>query len=310
MVITGSNGSGTVPGATYQRIARGERVTPDTEGLEQLLTLGLVEPSGHEPGFYRVVDVRQAQERALARAQESLAGLALMASIAVPPPPAGTFGPGPEYLEGLDVINERIEREVAGARYEILSAQPQVRTPERRGRARERDTAALERGVRMRTLYPSAACGRTPARAWVREMSALGGEYRVLGSPFSRGILIDRRLAFIDDVRPGVDRPEERSVVVRDPAVVAFLGNVFDSAWDRALGWGCRHDGGTVTTPVQRAILRELINDRTQELTAKVLDMSTRAVEQQLAALRDALGVRTTHAAIAWWLRSDETELD
>lgn len=297
--------SGTLPGReTYHRIARGERLTPDAEGLERLLGLGLVEPVDQRSGHYRLVDVRQAQQQMIARARSDLAGLELMASM---PAPSAT---GTEHLEGLEAINARLEREVAGARYEILSAHPHVLAAKRQDRARARDTAALQRGVRMRTLYPAAACGRAPTREWVREMSAHGGEYRVLSSPFSRVILIDRQVAFIDDrVTPGGDGAE-RCVVVRDPAVVAFLGAVFDAAWERALGWHTRPDHGTVTTPVQRAILRELIHDRTQKCAAKQLDMSERAAEKHLEVLRKTLGVHSTYAALAWWLRSDETELD
>jgi hypothetical protein len=141
-------------------------------------------------------------------------------------------------------------------------------------------------------------------------MSAHGGEYRVLSSPFSRGIIIDRRIAVIDDlVTPGVDT-SQRAILVHDPAVVATLGAVFDSAWERARAWHARSEQGTVTTPVQRAILRELIADRTQEYAARKLDMSARAAERHLGQLRQALGVQTTYAALAWWLSSEETELD
>ncbi|MDX3064019.1 hypothetical protein PV518_17820 [Streptomyces sp. ND04-05B] len=290
---------------TYRRIAGNAPVEPNAEDLRRLLALGLVEPD-LRPGYYRTVDLRTAQQQALARAREDLAGLALMASL----PAAGTSDSGSEVLEGLDVINTRIEHEVGAAEREILSAQPHVRSPKRRERAHGRDVSALQRGVTMRTLYPMAACGRTPTREWVREMSALGGEYRLLASPFSHGIVIDRRLAFITDSRPGVAPSPDRAVVVRDHAVVTYLAGIFDTAWGRALGWQTRQDRTAVTTPVQRAILRELIEGRTQEAAGKALDMSSRAVEQHLAALRTALQVASTYAALAWWLRSDEAELD
>lgn len=296
---------------TYRRIARAEYVTPDAGDLDQLLALGLVQPDPDgQPGFYRTVDLQTAQQQVLARAREDLTALALMATLSAPPVSAGASGSGSECLQGLDVINARIELEVNAARREILSAQPHVRSPTRRDRAHTRDVAALERGVVMRTLYPMAACGRTPSREWVREMSALGGEYRVLTSPFSHGIIIDRRLAFIADVRPGLVSSENRCVVVRDAAVVSYLGSIFDMAWERAVGWQARPESTAVTTPVQRAILRELIQGRTQEAAAKALDMSGRAVEQHLASLRSALQVASTYAALAWWLRSDEADLE
>lgn len=296
---------------TYRRIARDECVAPDADDLDQLLALGLVEPEPDgRPGCYRTVDLQTAQQQVLARTRENLTTLTLMTALSAPPVSVGASGSGSECLQGLAVINARIELEVTAARREILSAQPHVRSPMRRERAHARDVAALQRGVSMRTLYPMAACGRAPSREWVREMSALGGEYRLLASPFSHGIIIDRRLAFIADVRPGLAPSDDRCVVVRDAAVVAFLASVFDLAWERAVGWQSRQEAGTVTTPVQRAILRELIQGRTQEAAGKTLDMSGRAVEQHLAALRTRLQVASTYAALAWWLRSDEADLE
>ncbi|MFC3238230.1 hypothetical protein ACFOL3_34465, partial [Streptomyces nitrosporeus] len=108
----------------------------------------------------------------------------------------------------------------------------------------------------------------------------------------------------------GLAPSDDRCVVVRDAAVVAYLAGIFDTAWERAVGWRTRPEHTTVTTPVQRAILRELIHGRTQEAAAKSLDMSGRAVEQHLAALRTSLQVASTYAALAWWLRSDEADLE
>lgn len=290
--------------AVYWRIVRGEKITPGSPGLTELLTAGLIEQS--EAG-YRVVDLRRAQQRLLARMESDLARLTLMASTSEPlPVPDGAFGPGAQYLHDIAEINERLDHEVLNAQTQILSAQPHVRHAAA-SRARDRDIAALQRGVEMRTLYPKAAAGRTPTRQWVREMSTLGGEYRVLCSPFSRAIIIDRRIAFADDPR---FPDEKRSIVIPDPGVVAFLVQIFEAAWQRSIGWGSQQGGGTITTPVQRAILRELISDRTQESAARALDMSRSAVEQQLASLRKTLGVQSIYAAIAWFLRSDETDID
>lgn len=290
--------------AAYWRIVRGEGLDPESPELHELLAAGLIEQA--DAGF-RAVDLRQAQQRLLARMDTELARLTLMASPLDPPDTPAAAGPGAEYLSDPDDINARLDHEVERAQLEILSTQPQARDAAS-FRARDRDIAALQRGVEMRTIYPRSACGRTPTRQWVRDMSELGGEYRVLCSPFSRGILIDRRVAFVNDYR----FPQEKyAVVIHDPAVIAFLASVFEAAWQRAIGWGASlQEAGTVTTAVQRAILRELIADRTQEAAAHALDMSRSAVEQQLATLRKNLGVQSIYAAIAWFLRSDETDLD
>lgn len=294
---------------TYWRIARGEPVDPEDEGLRSLLALGLVAENDGKPGTYQVLDPQQAQQQILTRARDQLAGLVLAAHLSATPSPVAALGVAPRHLVGLEAIDAQIGASVRGARSEILCAQPRLRDRRTSAVAVVRDRAALQRGVAMRTLYPTSACGRTNIRQWVREMSGAGGEFRVLAGRFVRGIIVDREVAFIDDLVQHPDPSVPRCCMVREPTVVAYLAAIFDATWERALGWGAKCDGDTVTTPVQRAILRELIGDRTIATTAKVLDMSERMVNERLHELRDALGVGSTYAALAWWLRSDEYDL-
>ena len=69
--------------------------------------------------------------------------------------------------------------------------------------ARQRDTAMLERGTRMRTLYQHSARRSAITHNYVAAVTARGAEVRTLDEFFNRMIVIDRRVAVI----PGAGGP-------------------------------------------------------------------------------------------------------
>ena len=72
--------------------------------------------------------------------------------------------------------------------------------------AAARDIAALERGVKMRTLYQHSARRSAVTRKYVAAVTARGAEVRTLDEFFNRMIVVDRRVAII----PGSGRPRRR----------------------------------------------------------------------------------------------------
>ncbi len=124
------------------------------------------------------------------------------------------------YLAGL----------VADCEEEMLTAQPQeLRDTGRLPMIVLRDTALLERGAKVRTLYQHSARRSSVTRQYVTAMTERGGEVRTLDEFFNRMIVFDRRVAVIpsrDTVRV--------ALVVREPSVVAYLVDVFERAWARA----------------------------------------------------------------------------
>jgi hypothetical protein len=92
--------------------------------------------------------------------------------------------------------------------------------------------------------------------------------------------------------------------------MVAFIAAVFDETWRRAQPWvgeakvTCR--GGTRTTRLQRAILRDTANGIGQEITAKRLGLSLRALQRELSQLRRAWDAPTLAALTYQWALSPD----
>ncbi|MFF4832675.1 helix-turn-helix transcriptional regulator [Streptomyces sp. NPDC001315] len=68
-------------------------------------------------------------------------------------------------------------------------------------------------------------------------------------------------------------------------------------------------DKGLSTTPLQRAILRELCLGRTQAQAAKNLGVGPAWINEQLSQLRKKVGVGTLNELIYWWAKSPNLDV-
>lgn len=133
------------------------------------------------------------------------------------------------HLTG-DAIQPFVANAVAGCDEEMLTAQPQTgRDQQTLLEAALRDTSALDRGIKMRTLYQHSARRSSITHTYVAAITARGAEVRTLDEFFNRMIVIDRRLALI----PGSE-DFRVLIAVRDPGVVFYLADIFDRTWQRA----------------------------------------------------------------------------
>ena len=182
-------------------------------------------------------------------------------------------------------IQTFINGAVAEAEQELLTAQPQT------GRERfslkaaaARDKAAIDRGVRMRTLYQHSARRHAVTREYVAEVTGHGAEVRTLDEFFNRMIVIDRRLAII----PGPGGDDNVAIAVQEPALVAYLVDVFERAWERARPFtnterSMMHD----IAREQRAMtIRMLIEGHSDPVSAKRLGVSARTFAGYVADLK------------------------
>ncbi|MET8957365.1 hypothetical protein ACWEQN_42040 [Streptomyces sp. NPDC004129] len=217
-----------------------------------------------------------------------------------------------QHLVGRQLINEHITREHGGVRKEIISAQPGHRSREDLAFSYERDRNVLKQGLPMRTLYHSLVRRVATVGAWARNMSDAGAEIRTLNGRFPRSIVFDRRVAFVPAQRGGAEPSPDEAVMITDPYGVGRIVDVFDMFWERAQPWygGTRGDDkGLLTTPTQRAILRELCLGRTQAQAAKNLGIGSAWINEQLGQLRKKLGVHTLNEVIYWWAMSPDHEV-
>jgi DNA-binding CsgD family transcriptional regulator len=224
-------------------------------------------------------------------------------------------GGSSEYIDDVAVVNTRLDDLLNSAGMEILAAQPGgPRTREQLERSVDRDRAALERGVTLHTLYRDSVRQSTAMASHIAMMSGHGAEYRTLVAPYERAIVIDRRHAFVSDYSV-VGSPPHAAWHVTDPAAIGFIVGAFENAWQLALPWkgeartgsdgGSDGDAGpqdwgvdTVsgpgtgvrTTPLERAILRDMVDGIQQRATATRLGISPRTLTKHIDTLKGKFG--------------------
>ncbi|MEU6417836.1 hypothetical protein [Streptomyces spiralis] len=307
----------------YQRVLDGESVAAGTPGLAELLATGLVVKNWHagndtyspiEPRYPALGMIEQvhAHMDMLTAHLGALPGF--LATLRDQYQSARLPNETIQHLKGRGLVNDHIAREHASARTEIMSAQPGPRTPEDLAFSYDRDLGALKQGMAMRTLYHSSVRRVATVGNWAKAMAAAGGEIRTLNGRFPRSIIFDRRVAFVP-VHTGTsdnEPPADEAVMISDPLVVARIAHTFDLFWERADPWDSGPRGeekGLSTTPLQRAILRELCLGRTQALAAKNLGIGPAWINEQLSQLRKKLGVQTLNELIYWWAKSPDHDV-
>jgi hypothetical protein len=187
------------------------------------------------------------------------------------------------YLHG-DAIGPFIAGLVSEAEQEMLTAQPQAgRDAASLAAAALRDTAALERGMKMRTLYQHSARRSSFTTKYVAAVSDRGAEVRTLDEFFNRMIVIDRRVAVI----PASDDLTS-AVAVREPSVVTYLVDIFERTWERARPFTNRESTTLKDIAAeQRAMtIRMLIEGHSDPVSAKRLGVSPRTYAGYVADLK------------------------
>ena len=194
-------------------------------------------------------------------------------------------------LRGLPNINRFLTAAVGDAQFELLTAQPDgPRSAAILAEAIERDKRALERGVRMRTLYQHSARRSVATREYVEEVSKHGAEVRTLDEFFNRLIVVDRRLAIV----PGAEGYHVAEAV-HDAGLVAYLVDIFERYWERARGFTDRelNTEREVADDVHNMTVRMLVEGHSDNASAKRMGVSTRTYAGYVASLKAEYGVET-----------------
>jgi hypothetical protein len=178
---------------------------------------------------------------------------------------------------------------VADAENELLTAQPQTGRNDPKGLAdaAQRDAAAIERGVKMRTLYQHSARRSAITHKYVAAVTAAGGEVRTLDEFFNRLIVVDRRIAVI----PG----RIGALAVREPMVVDYLVDVFERHWERGRPYSNRDTTllREVAAEQRSMTIRMLIEGHADPNSAKRLGVSPRTYAGYVADLKTEYDAET-----------------
>ncbi|MER8233536.1 LuxR C-terminal-related transcriptional regulator [Streptomyces sp. NPDC094049] len=300
---------------TYSLII-GKQLVPDgAPGLRELQAIGLVAAHPVKAGRYVALDAQLAIRRHMAAEQDALhrtaqrmAKLSSLDRIAARHDQARFWGgPASEELPSAALMSARIRDSVARATTEVLTGQPGYRRRDVIDSAMQQDIDLLSRGVSMRILYHASTRTNPHVKDYTSEMLAQGAEIRVLHGPFSQIIIIDSSEAFIRNVATG-DEASMSGWHVRDMASVMFMREAYLNDWMRAEPWLAEAEQQPQgwLSPRQQEILRLMAEGFEQTRVAAKIGITSRTVAQQLAALRDQLGLKTTAQLMIWYGRQQQ----
>lgn len=152
-------------------------------------------------------------------------------------------------------------------------------------------STALSAGVRYRVVYSTSIFEADVHLEATLDAIAQGEEARVSDLVPSRLLLGDRREALV--LSRGYPHVEHLGFYTTSPSLVAYLCEVFDAVWARALPVAeHRLDELSAFTPEQRDLLKYLVLGRTDASIARSLGVSTRTVQRQIQAIQHGLDAR------------------
>jgi len=278
-----------------------ERIQPDGElhrAFNQLVELGLVQHErdtnrwiAEDPNTVesRVVSPLSHEAASLLEASSQWARAFGVLSQTWKKAPSTTSGPF-TYLHA-EAIDPFLAGLVADCEEEMLTAQPQAgRNLHLMPLGVLRDTALLERGAKIRTLYQHSARRNAITREYVAAVTDRGAEVRTLDEFFNRMIVVDRRVAVIpsgDDLSV--------ALAVREPSIVAYLVDVFDRSWERARPFTSRETSlmKDIAAEQRAMTLRMLIEGHSDPVSAKRLGVSPRTYAGYIADLKTEFEAET-----------------
>lgn len=163
-----------------------------------------------------------------------------------------------------------------GQRYEALEA------------ALPLDLAALERGVRVRTMFQHSARTDPRTAEYADTLTQRGGHLRSAGTFPTRMIVYDEEAVLLPlhHTQTGAG-----AVIVRDRAVVTVFCAVFERHWQDGTDFGLLEqpdEGGP--GELDLAVLRLLAAGKKDEVVARQIGMSLRSTRRLVAALMVRLG--------------------
>ncbi|MEU6594839.1 helix-turn-helix transcriptional regulator [Streptomyces sp. NPDC046881] len=192
-------------------------------------------------------------------------------------------------LEGSERINAALDLATSQCQTEMLTVQPSGHRPERSlKQGLGRDRPLIERGVRIRTLYPHTARYSSERLDYAARLSDGKVEQRTIDGLVERLIICDQTVAFIptrDDQKVALE--------IRQPGLVSYLIKVFEFMWDHAVPLSAGTPYETAPdgiTEIQHSIAKLLVEGHVDEAIARRLGMNVRTCRAHIAKLAQALG--------------------
>lgn len=175
---------------------------------------------------------------------------------------------------------------------EILSIHPSVPGEIPLFKADDRNRELFNRGVRQRSIYLATAAAVPNVRAHLRTYANDGGEVRTAATLPMKMIIVDHTLAVVPalglDEGAG-DGNSGSAMVLRSPAMVAVLRQMFEHCWAAASDL-FTDDVGAAPAARHREVVRLLASGLTDEAIGRKLGLSDRTVRRIVAELMQQIG--------------------
>lgn len=203
---------------------------------------------------------------------------------------------GAEFLTDHEAALDRMEELHAVAKREILSFCPGTHIQESVEAARLIDTAALGRGLVLRSIYLDSVQNNPVTRRYTHWLAEQGAQLRTIPVLPIRMVIFDRETAVLP-----IDPENSTGVmVVQCRGILTVLGEYFDQIWDAAIPLGASpgpDDEMGDPSAAERVALKLLAQGFTDEAVARRLDVSLRTVRRMMARLMTMLGTRSRFEA-------------
>ncbi|MFE7331401.1 LuxR C-terminal-related transcriptional regulator [Streptomyces sp. NPDC057565] len=215
-----------------------------------------------------------------------------------------------ERSNDLQLVRSLLSHAAQNCVSEVLTAQPEALQESAMADSRPRDLALLQRGVRMRTIYPHTVLSSPGVQRHFSIMQAAGSEIRTASGIIERVVIFDREVAFLADRR---DRGGG-AVIIREPAVVEYLYQSLEQTWRLATPFVYTRVGyGETIDDIKAGILRLMAAGAKDEVVAKRMNMSTRTCRRHISEILAELGADSRFqagmlAARLGWIDTSWTE--
>lgn len=272
-----------------QALARGSAPAGQAPGC--LLELGLLRRSPESPGTLVPVppDIAAARlarpiERAILEQEQALRSVrsVLARAEAAYRQIGREVNRTADLLLGEEAVDQALHRAARSCGSDVMTAQPGGGLCEETlARTLPEALDLCSRGVRQRVLYQHTVRSHGPTLAYAEKITAAGAEVRTLAEAFNQVTVFDGAVAFI----PAAQEHQPAALSVRHPAIVRYLVNAFDCAWDRAepvFRGTDRWQPHAFTSQTRQAILRLMVEGHTDKAIGSRLGVSPRTVANHI----------------------------
>ena len=272
------------------------------EAVDRLLAFGLLRPARGKPGMLEVnsphseapakldamLHEARARQASLDAIRDELIALGKVYRPAASPSSDGSVELLTELADVLGCITEF----AASAMREIRTSQPGgARKDEILTESLDRTERALNRGVRMRTIYQHTARFSSATVRYVEQVTQLGAEIRTVGDGFMQMLAFDDTVAVL-----AVQSNPNAALVVREPNLIAFAIAAFERAWTTAKPFprDYRQDQViAISEEMKLDIVRMLIEGMEDRAIARRMGISLRTCQRHVSEVMDRLGARS-----------------